>query len=118
VYSAVLADSTRVEPALARIARVDGVPRGTRSTALFWLAQQASNASAAPGQGGGDDAQRAEQEQAVYSLVRLPRGQGIPELVRVAREHPDPRIRRSAIFWLGSTGDPRAVDLFEELLRR
>jgi hypothetical protein len=42
----------------------------------------------------------------------------IPELIRIARTDPDPYTRRMAIFWLSTSADPRALDLFEELLRR
>jgi hypothetical protein len=37
-------------------------------------------------------------------------------LIRIAREHQDPEVRKSAMFWLGQTGDPRAVAFFEEIL--
>jgi hypothetical protein len=30
---------------------------------------------------------------------------------------PDPELRRTALFWLGQSNDPRAIDLFEEILR-
>ncbi len=35
---------------------------------------------------------------------------------RFRREHRDPRVRKQAIFWLGRSGDPRALVLLEELL--
>lgn len=118
VFAAVVADSARVEPALARIARAE-IPRATRRAARYWLAQQAANASA-PVSGEGDHvyARSLENNEMVYALVRRPRRQGIPELICLAREHSDPYVRRSAIFWLGQLDDPRALDLFEELLGR
>jgi HEAT repeat protein len=39
-------------------------------------------------------------------------------LIELARSAKSPAARRSAIFWLGQTGDPRAVDVFAELLRQ
>ena len=30
----------------------------------------------------------------------------------------DPEIRKKALFWLGQSHDPRALDLFEELLTK
>jgi len=36
----------------------------------------------------------------------------------VARNNRDPEVRRSALFWLGQSGDPRAISLFEEILRK
>lgn len=119
VFAATVADSARVETDLARIARAE-VPRATRRAARYWLAQQAANASAPVG-GAGDRVSTqslADNETAVYALVRRPRSQGIPELIRLAREDSDPYLRRSALFWLGQLDDPRALALFEELLGR
>ena len=39
-----------------------------------------------------------------------------PALIELARESPDPSVRRQALFWLAELDDPRAVALFEELL--
>jgi hypothetical protein len=119
VFAAVVADSARVEPDLARIARAE-VPRATRRAARFWLAQQAADASAPVG-GAGDPVSTqslVDNEEAVYALVRRPRREGVPELIRLAREDADPYLRRSALFWLGQLDDPRALALFEELLGR
>jgi RNA polymerase sigma-70 factor (ECF subfamily) len=30
----------------------------------------------------------------------------------------DPEIRKRAMFWLGQSNDPRAIDLFEQLLTK
>ena len=37
-------------------------------------------------------------------------------LLEIARRNPYPRLRKEAIFWLGESGDPRALDFFEEIL--
>ena len=54
---------------------------------------------------------------AVFALSQRPRDEAVPELVRIARTHRDPEIRKTAMFWLGQSGDPRAIALFEEILR-
>ena len=100
------------------IARDATVPHETRKQAVFWLGQAASNAAARGldsllADKNGD---RSIQEQAVFALSQRPKDEGIPALVRVARTHPDPAIRKKAIFWLGQSDDPRAIALFEELL--
>ena len=41
----------------------------------------------------------------------------MPRLITLARSHRDPRVREKAMFWLGQSGDPRALALFEEILR-
>ncbi len=54
----------------------------------------------------------------MFALSQRPRDEGVPVLIRIARSHRDPKIRRRAIFWLGQSEDPRALALFEELLTR
>jgi hypothetical protein len=41
----------------------------------------------------------------------------VPALIRVARTSPNGELRKSALFWLGQSEDPRALGLFEELLK-
>jgi HEAT repeat protein len=57
-------------------------------------------------------------EQAVFALSQRPREEGVPSLIRIAKTHSDPEIRRKAIFWLGQSHDPRALALFEDLLTK
>jgi HEAT repeat protein len=52
----------------------------------------------------------------VFALSRRPREEAVPNLVRIARTHRDPEMRRQALFWLGRIDDARALALFEELL--
>ena len=44
-------------------------------------------------------------------------GEAVPALLQVARNNKDPEVRKAALFWLGQSGDPRATDLFEQILR-
>ena len=60
----------------------------------------------------------ASNEAAVFALSQRPREQGVPALITVARTNRDPEIRKKALFWLGQSNDPRALDLFEEVLTR
>jgi hypothetical protein len=39
-------------------------------------------------------------------------------LIAVAKTNKDPEIRKRALFWLGQSNDPRAIDLFEQLLTK
>lgn len=116
---ATLADSTTIWPDLLRIARNSAVPQETRRTAVFWLGQ-AAGAAVAPtldsiaGDGAGD---RDVRKQAVFALSQRPGNDGVPALLRIARTSPDPELRRTALFWLGQSEDPRALTLFEEILR-
>jgi len=113
-----LADSVTVWPLLFKLARDDHAPRRTRRQAVFWLGQAAGDAAT---RGLVDlvhdgDVDRDVKEQAVFALSQQPRDAGVPALIRIARTHSEPGVRRKALFWLGQSGDPRALALFEELL--
>jgi HEAT repeat protein len=56
-------------------------------------------------------------KQAVFALSQRPRDEGVPALIRIARTSREPEIVRTALFWLGQSDDPRALALFEEILR-
>jgi HEAT repeat protein len=64
----------------------------------------------------GSDADRDAQEAAVFALSQRPADEGVPALIRIAKTHRDPDLRRKAMFWLGQSDDPRALAFFEELL--
>jgi HEAT repeats len=118
VFPATLADSVTVWPALLRLARDDRAPRDSRKQAVFWVSQAAGDSATA------GLSQLAESEgedgdirtQAVFALSQRPKDEGIPALIRVARTSASAEVRRSALFWLGQSEDPRALALFEELL--
>ena len=118
IFPATLADSAKVWPALVRIARADARPRATREQAVFWVGQMAGDAATANLDSivRDDGVGREIREQAVFALSQRPKDEGIPALIRVARTNPDPEVRKKALFWLGQSGDKRALDLFEELL--
>jgi hypothetical protein len=120
VFAATLADSVAVWPDLLKLARNADVPDETRRGAVFWLGQAAG---AAVTQGLSDlvedeGLEIGVKKSAVFAISQLPREDGVPVLVRVARANKSPEIRRSALFWLGQTNDPRALALFEELLTK
>ncbi|MGE3525068.1 MAG: HEAT repeat domain-containing protein [Gemmatimonadales bacterium] len=118
VFPITLADSVDPWPEMLSLARSRDVAGKTRKSAIFWLGQEAGEVatrglSEIVDQ---DDEDREVKESAVFSLSQLPGDQGVPILIRVAKTNSDPRIRRSALFWLGQSDDPRALALFEEIL--
>ena len=118
ILPATLADSVTVWPMLLKLARDDRAPARTRRQAVFWLGQAAGDAAT---RGLADlvddgDVDRDVKEQAVFALSQQPRDAGVSALIRIARTHPDPGVRRKALFWLGQSGDARALALFEEIL--
>ena len=52
----------------------------------------------------------------MFALSQLPKDEGIPKLVRVARANRNREVRKDAMFWLGQSNDPRALAFFEEVL--
>jgi hypothetical protein len=123
VFPAMLGRDVVAWPTLLRIAKASGGGRrGTRHEVVFWLAQYAAAKLAGSDDPfaardrddvGDDDGVKA---QAVFALSQLHNGEGIDPLLQVARTSKDQRLRAKAMFWLGESGDPRALDLFEQVL--
>ena len=42
----------------------------------------------------------------------------IDMLMNIAKNNSNPKVRKKAIFWLGQTGDERAVAFFKDILTR
>jgi hypothetical protein len=120
IFPAMLADSVTLWPDLLKIAKDANISRKVRSGAVFWLGQAAGDAATKGLTDLVDDggADREVRESAVFALSQRPKDEGVPVLIRIARQNPDPALRRKAIFWLGQSEDPRALALFEELLTR
>jgi HEAT repeat protein len=119
ILPAAFADSVTIWPALLRIARDDRRPHDAREQATFWLSQFAADRALGPddSEDESDDEDESDREQAVFALSQLDRNAGVPALLQVARSHPMAGVRRKALFWLGQSGDERALTLFEELLK-
>jgi hypothetical protein len=118
VLPAALADSVTVWPALLRLARRATLPE-LRRTAVFWVGQAAEAAAGLALDSVAKDrsSDREVRKQAVFALSQRSQNEAVPALIRIARSNPDPEIRKAALFWLGQSEDPRAIDLFEEILR-
>jgi hypothetical protein len=120
IFPATLVDSVEVWRELLRLARDESLPRRARTQAVFWLGQAAE----APATAGltelvGEAAiDREVREQAVFAISQRPKDEGVPALVNIVRTSRDPAVRKKALFWLGQSGDKRALDLIEELLTK
>lgn len=119
VTAATLADSATVWPDLLRLARRSDLPLETRRQAVFWLGQAAGEAATRglDSLAGDADGELEVRKQAVFALSQRPADEGVPALIRIARTNPHPKLRKTALFWLGQSEDPRAIALFEEILR-
>ena len=92
--------------------------REVRKRALLWLGQKAGEKSL---QGlrevsSSPDADADTQAQAVLAISQRPASEAVPELINLAKIHPNPAIRKQAIFWLSQIGDERALEFFKQLL--
>lgn len=56
------------------------------------------------------------QKQAVIALSRRPHEESVPMLIKVARTHTKPEVRKQAFIVLGKTGNPQALDFLRETL--
>jgi hypothetical protein len=118
VFAATLADAESW-PGLLRTARDQQLSSRARKSSVFWLAQAAGDrATAGLRSIVGDDSDELEvRKQAVFALSQIRSDDTIDALIEIARSNPEPELRRSAMFWLGQSGSPRAVAFFEEVLR-
>lgn len=110
----VIADTVPPWPTLLRIARDEQVGRSVRRSAAFWLSRgAAAKVGVADADPDDDDDVRVS---AVFALSQQPRAVAVPQLLELARTSKRPPVRAQALFWLGQSGDSRAIDLFAELL--
>ena len=88
-----------------------------RKEAIFWLGQRASAAAVKTlGEVIASPEVLEVKKHAVFALSQLDGDKGTPLLLEIARRNPHPSLRKAAIFWLGESGDPRALEFFEEVL--
>lgn len=100
------------------IARDRGVDGDVRQAALFWVAQSAAEAVTPDLAGIARDAGEDQdvKNAAVFALSRRPDDEAVPALMEVARHAAEQETRRTAMFWLARSDDPRVVPFFEALL--
>ena len=118
---AVLANAGDVVPQLTSLARDDSRTTETRRHAIHWLGLLGdarvvptlvafargsdSNADDGDSRKGG---KKGLAETAMMALGSMENGVGVPALIDLARDR-SVATRRSAVFWLGQSGDPRAL---------
>ena len=115
VLPLVLVDAPDPWPLLLRVARDNTRGMSVRRDALMWLGQGAV-AHLGIEQKRDDTPDDEMRSQAVFVLSQRPKAESVPALMDLARTAKYPSAKRSAIFWLGQTGDPRAADVFADLL--
>jgi hypothetical protein len=126
VFDLTLVKGAEKKPAtdqLLDLAKNDAAPK-VRSQAQFWLAQMVGRkVDSDPrivrtlGDSAQNDPNVAIRKSAVFALSRLPAEQAVAELIQVASTSKDAATRREAIFWLGQSKDPKALDYLEKVVK-
>jgi HEAT repeat protein len=83
---------------------------------VFWLGQVASDRATAGLKEMVGDENTEVKKAAVFALSQMKTENSINALMDLARNSKDREVRKSALFWLGQSNDPRALALFEEIL--
>jgi hypothetical protein len=110
------ADAPTPWATVLRIARDADRPRDVRRNATTWLSfgvTEKLGLTDLDERATDDDELRT---QAVFVLSQRPKSESVPELIDLVKTAKNATVRKSAIFWLGQSGDPRAVDVYAELL--
>lgn len=120
IFPATIAEGVVVWPRLLSLAKDVDRPKSVRNSAIFWVGQAAGEAAtkgleAIVDEPAGD---REVRKSAVFALSQRPKDESVPALIRIAKTHRDPELRRTAIFWLGQSKDDRALAYFEDVLGR
>ncbi|HEX6628834.1 MAG TPA: HEAT repeat domain-containing protein [Gemmatimonadaceae bacterium] len=117
---AVLANAGDVIPQLTALARDEARVNDTRRQAIHWMGLLGDArviptlVAFARGGGAGEDVDGGKRgkkglgDAAMVALTSLDDGIGVPALIDLAGDA-SPATRKSAVFWLGQTGDPRAL---------
>lgn len=111
-------EDPRVIPELIQLARHDPRTR-VRKQSLFWLGQRAGE-KVAPEllRAVDEDPEDEVREHAVFAIAQLPAERAVPILIDLVKNHKRAAVRKRAMFWLVETGDPRALELIEQILLR
>lgn len=117
---AIVADAPDPYTTMLRVAKDDRRSRSIRSSAVFWLGQGAGEVATRElsNMVASDTVDREVRQQAVFALSQQRGDAAVDALIRVVRTNRDPELRKSALFWLGQTGSPKALALIEELIMK
>jgi hypothetical protein len=117
IAAAAFADSVDISPDLDALVRDTNAPVQSRKQAMFWLGQ--SDAPVRMLTSLYDGLHPLElREQYVFVLSQRREDAALTKLIDVARSDPDHEIRKRAMFWLGQSRDPKAIDFLRQILTR
>jgi HEAT repeat protein len=102
---------------LITVARDTSQDLEMRKQALFWAGQAGVPIAELIGLYGkvGDQGMR---EQLVFVYSQRDEPAALDKLIEIAKRDPNPDLRKRALFWLGQSGDSRAVDALQEVIEQ
>src|SRR5436190_3831725 len=101
----ILADGPEPWALLLKVARDENRPRDLKRNVMMWLSNGISEHL---GLSDADEASNDDEEmrkQAIYVLTQRPKSESVPQLIELAKSLKHPASRRTAIYWLGQSGD-------------
>jgi hypothetical protein len=117
VSAAALADYANVAPALVTLVRDANASLDTRRQALYW-AGQADLSTRELARLYDDLSTFSLREHFTFVISQRRDDVAVDKLIDLARRDPDIEIRKRAMYWLGQTGDSRAVKFLRDLITR
>ena len=117
IAAAAFADAGNLAPDFKRLIQDDGATTNARKQALFWLGQtgEATQDLVDLDASLKGDALR---DQYTFVLSQRRDEPSMHKLIDIARRDPDSHVRKQAMFWLGQSHDPQAIQFFKDILRR
>lgn len=118
VMGACLADGPAPVDGLVAMVRDRSRGGDLRSHALHWMAILAADRLGDEVRGilADDDEDLDLRESAVFALTQLEDDVALGHLLKVGRDHDDPRVRRAALYALSQYDDPSVLSLYEAIL--
>lgn len=116
VFGLYLVEREEADDALVRLAR-EGKNKDLRKKAIFWLGQRAVQRTVELlGDIIEEDEDTEIQKSAVFALSQ--HEGGVDKLIKIAKTHRSLKVRKQAIFWLGQSEDPRALNVIIGILKK
>jgi hypothetical protein len=116
VLPLILADGPEPWALLLKVARDENRSRDLKRNVMLWLSNGVSEHLGLTDADDGSSDDDEMRKQAIFVLTQRPKNESVPQLIELARSAKHPSARKTAIYWLGQTGDSRAVDVYAELL--
>lgn len=117
ITAAAIADVPTLAPELTRLVQNTGAPMDARKDALFWLGQSEISAVAL-GRLYDREQPFALREHWTFVLSQRHEDPALDKLIDIARNDPDTEIRKRALFWLGQSREPKAIQFLHDVILR